>query len=460
MSRYIIRRLTQSVFTVFGVMLLTFLLFRIIAGDVSTAYVNQKLGVEARRTFYEKHKLDRPAFFNLHNRMEIYDKTSGSHITEITDINGSNLANLLGLHIAPRTSTHSSPEKSSIKIVSNLIRGLSLKISLQKAVEGKQIYTVQQEKSSGSESDTSSVKKQKISTPALHITLCDGSSFKVDITGLTTFKSLVDAINNHKINDNKLIATISPWSIRQFFNSQFFWHLYENITFSGRSYATDQSLLEIIAERAKFSLALTVPAMALGWLIAMIISCFVAYYRGTWIDRMGVFVTVLGMCIPYLAYMLLGQWTIFKISPGLAVGLSHPMSIYVPVTIAVVAGVGASVRFYRTIILDEINRDYVRTARSKGVPLPSILFIHVLKNCMLPILTNLISSIPFLIMGSLLLERFFGIPGLGDLMLTSITSRDVPIITGLTFLTSVLYVISLLVTDILYALFDPRIRLQ
>jgi peptide/nickel transport system permease protein len=130
------------------------------------------------------------------------------------------------------------------------------------------------------------------------------------------------------------------------------------------------------------------------------------------------------------------------------------------VFIAVAAGLGAEVRFYRTIILNEINKDYVRTARAKGVPLPSILFLHVLKNCMLPILTDLITTIPFLILGSLLLERFFGIPGLGDLLLTSITSRDVPIITGLTFLTAVLYVISLLITDVLYAVFDPRIHLQ
>jgi peptide/nickel transport system permease protein len=150
----------------------------------------------------------------------------------------------------------------------------------------------------------------------------------------------------------------------------------------------------------------------------------------------------------------------FQLAPGMAVGLSHPLSIYVPVMIATVAGLGPMVRFYRTIILDEINKDYVRTARAKGVSLPSVLFKHVLRNCMLPILTSLITSIPFLILGALLLERFFGIPGLGDLMLTSITTRDVPTITGLTFLTTVLYVLSLLLTDILYAVFDPRIRLQ
>jgi peptide/nickel transport system permease protein len=130
------------------------------------------------------------------------------------------------------------------------------------------------------------------------------------------------------------------------------------------------------------------------------------------------------------------------------------------VIIAVVAGLGANVRFYRTVILDEVNRDYVRTAMAKGVPMPTVMFRHVLKNCMLPILTNLVLAIPFLILGSLLLERFFGIPGLGGLMLSSIMDRDVPIVTGLTFLTAVIYTAGLLVTDILYAVFDPRIRLQ
>jgi len=130
------------------------------------------------------------------------------------------------------------------------------------------------------------------------------------------------------------------------------------------------------------------------------------------------------------------------------------------VTIAVVAGLGGSVRFYRTVILDEVNRDYVRTARAKGVPLYGILFRHVLKNCMLPILTSLVVSIPFLILGSLLLEQFFGIPGLGSLMITSVSDRDVPIISGLTFLTALVFIIGLLITDVLYAVFDPRIRLR
>ncbi len=244
------------------------------------------------------------------------------------------------------------------------------------------------------------------------------------------------------------------------FAEQFVMHFYNSLTFQGRSYATEEKLTTIIAERAKYSLALSVPAMAGGWVLAMVISCIVAYYHDTWIDRTGVFLSVLGMCVPYLAYMILGQWLMFQINPDIAWGLDNPTSIYVPIAIAIIAGTGGSVRFYRTVILDEVRRDYVRTARAKGVPLPGVLFKHVLKNCMLPILTNLVLAIPFLIMGSLLLERFFGVPGLGDLLLLSISSRDVPIIAGLTFLTAVIYVIALLLTDVLYAVFDPRIRLR
>lgn len=448
MSRYILRRLIQAVFTVFGVMLLTFILFRVIAGDVSVAYVNQKLGTEARRAFYEKHKLDRPALFNYHRRVEIVDNTSGSSLFRATDINGSNVADELELYLAASSPTN---EDKRLRLAGRRIFALSRTTPIDKIIEEQPVAAKPRaEKKEQADS----------ATPAIRISLSNGERIAVEVCGVETCGELITAINQHPENNGHIEASLSSWSLPKLFDSQFFWHLYENLTFSGRSYATDQSLLEIIGQRAKFSLALTIPAMALGWVVAMIISCFVAYYRDTWIDKLGVFLSVLGMCMPYLAYMLLGQWIMFKIAPQVAVGLSHPLSIYVPVLISVVAGTGVSVRFYRTVILDEINKDYVRTAQAKGVTLPTILFKHVLRNCMLPILTNLITMIPFLIMGSLLLERFFGIPGLGDLMLTSITSRDVPIITGLTFLTAVLYVLSLLATDILYALFDPRIRLH
>lgn len=445
MGQFVLRRLVQSVFTVIGVMLITYVLFRVIAGDVSSAFVNQKLGVEARQAFYEKHGLDRPGVFNVHRRLELTDMTTGTHVFHATDSGTSQFVKLSQLHIPAERGKRS----EGLRLVSHLAPLLSPRSLLTDLTAGKPA-ALKVPADSGAPPPR----------PWLVLSLNNGSALEIALDSLRSVGQLLNAINSHPANAGAVRASVSHWSIGQLFQSQFFWHLRENFTFSGRSYATDMGLFEIIAERARFSLALTVPILALEWLIGLAIACLVAYYRDTWVDRFGVLVCVLGMCIPYLAYMLFGQWVMFQIAPSVAVGLQHPLSIYVPVLIATVAGLGGMVRFYRTIILDEINKDYVRTTRAKGVSLPSILFTHVLRNCMLPILTSLVTAIPFLILGALLLERFFGIPGLGDLMLTSITSRDVPIITGLTFLTTILYVTSLLITDILYAVFDPRIRLR
>jgi peptide/nickel transport system permease protein len=243
------------------------------------------------------------------------------------------------------------------------------------------------------------------------------------------------------------------------FDTQFVHHLTATVTFQSESLVHRRKLLDIIIRRAPMSLAITVPALALSWTLAMVVSTIVAYWRASLIDHVGVFLSVLGMCIPYLAFILFVQQFLFRWRPEMAYGLGNPLNIFVPVGIAVIAGMGGNVRFYRTVILDETNRDYVRTALAKGVPLPLVMFKHILRNCMLPILTNLIISIPFLIMGSLLLENFFGIPGLGDLILSSINSRDEPIITGITYITAVAIVLGNLATDVCYAIFDPRVRL-
>jgi len=443
MGRYIIRRLLQSVLTVFGVMLITFVLFRIIAGDVSSSYVNQKLGMEARRAFNEKHRLDRPALFNMHRRLELVDRTMGSGVFAVRDSGSSRAVRAFEIALAP-WQPREKEKPPELTVAGRLVFNLSRATRLSDMTGHKPLVS----------------QERQGALPFLVIVLSDGTVLPVALQTITTCGGLCDAIAAHPANKGRCEARISQWRIGQLFDSQFFWHLYENITFSGRSYATDQTIMQTIAERGRFSLSITVPAMALGWLLAMVLACLVAFYRDSFVDRVTVFITVLGMCVPYLAYMLFVQWVMFKIAPEYASGLASPFSIYVPVFISVIAGLGASVRFYRVIFLNEINKDYVRTARAKGVPLTGILFKHVIKNCMLPILTDVISGIPFLIMGALILEKFFGIPGLGDMLLTSITSRDVPVITGLTFFTTILFVISLLVTDILYAVFDPRVRFR
>jgi len=453
MTRFILRRLIQAIFTVLGVMLLTFLLFRVVAGDVSANFVNPKQGEKARRAWLQKHGYDRPLLFNVHARLYVDDLAGGDTPLAVSDRSGE-ASEALGLSLAGEDQRGDAKHR----LVGRAVFRLRDDTPTEKLTQDRPLAAAPRPAEPASAPATASAPASPRAVLVLQPS--QGSAFEVDLTGAATAGEIVRRINAAPGNAGRCRAGITDWSPADFFDSQFFAHLSDSLRLRGRSYATDEKLLDIIVSRAGYSLAIQLPALGLGWVLGMILSCFVAYYHDTWIDRAGVFLSVLGMCVPYLAYMILGQWVMFQLYPPAAWGLSSPVNIYVPVLIAVVAGLGQDVRFYRTIILDEIHRDYVRTARAKGVPLPGILFRHVLKNCMLPILTNLVTAIPFLILGSLLLERFFGVPGLGDLMVASITSRDVPIMTDLTFLTAVVYVLGLLITDILYAVFDPRIRLR
>ena len=195
------------------------------------------------------------------------------------------------------------------------------------------------------------------------------------------------------------------------------------------------------------------------------LSLYVAYYRGTYLDYWATFLGVLFMSINYIVYMISGQ-TIFskllRLAPlaGYESGPSVLKFVAVPLIIGVLAGVGGAVRFYRTIILEEINQDYVRTARAKGVGERQILFRHVLKNASIPILTSTVTALPALMLGSLLTESFFNIPGLGSMTFDAIQSQDFAVIRAMVFLGTILYIIGLILTDISYALVDPRVRFE
>jgi peptide/nickel transport system permease protein len=213
------------------------------------------------------------------------------------------------------------------------------------------------------------------------------------------------------------------------------------------------------------SLSITVPALFLGLFIDIFCSMMLAVYRGTYLDYWGVTLCVVLMSISGLFYITAGQAVFaksLKLVPisGFDYGVYALKFVALPIFIAVIAGLGGSVRFYRTIFLEEINKDYVRTARAKGLPERAVLFVHTLKNAMLPILTGLVLSLPFLYAGSLLLESFFAIPGMGSYMLDAIQRQDFAVVQAMVSLGSFLYVLGLLMTDISYTLVDPRVRLE
>ena len=213
------------------------------------------------------------------------------------------------------------------------------------------------------------------------------------------------------------------------------------------------------------SLSITLPAFVLGLLLNIFFAMGVALYRGTYVDHWGVLLCVLLMSVSALFYIIAGQVVFAKalrLVPisGFDSGIYSFKFIVLPVLIAVVMGLGGSVRFYRTIFLEEIGKDYVRTARAKGLPERTVLFVHTLTNAMIPILTNVVVSLPFLFAGSLLLESFFAIPGMGSFMLEAIQRQDFAIVQAMVSLGSFLYIVGLLLTDISYTLVDPRVRLE
>jgi peptide/nickel transport system permease protein len=213
------------------------------------------------------------------------------------------------------------------------------------------------------------------------------------------------------------------------------------------------------------SLAIAIPVFLVGLACYITIALLLAFFRATYIDFLGVVMCVVGMSISGLFYIIGGQFVISKLwnlvpISGYGNGLDAWKFVILPAAIGVIGGVGASARLYRTIFLEEISRDYVRTARAKGLSELRVLFRHVLHNGMIPILTGVVVAIPTLFIGSLVMESFFGIPGLGSYTIDAIQAQDFSVVRAMVFLGAFLYIVGLILTDISYTLADPRIRLH
>jgi peptide/nickel transport system permease protein len=220
-----------------------------------------------------------------------------------------------------------------------------------------------------------------------------------------------------------------------------------------------------IKRRAGPSLALAVPSFVVGLGLSIIFALGLAFFRASYLDFWGSVLCVVLMSISSLFFIVAGQFLFSRLMQLLPVsGFSHGTDAWrfllLPILIAIVARLGSETRFHRSIFLEEIGKDYVRTARAKGLGEATVLFVHVLRNAMSPILSASVAIIPLLFMGSLITESFFSIPGLGSYLIEAIGSQDFAIVRAMVFVGSVLYIAGLIFTDISYTLADPRIRLQ
>ena len=277
-----------------------------------------------------------------------------------------------------------------------------------------------------------------------------------------------EAIENWKAErgyDKPLLFNSASQGAGQVTDTIFFQKSLKLFQFDFGTSDSDRDIGYDISQRMWPSLAIAVPVLLIGLLVNITYALLIAFFRATYIDIWSVVLCVVMMSISGLFYIIGGQYLVSKLLhlvpiSGYDTGFAAVKFLILPVLIGVVGGIGSGTRWYRTLFLEEINRDYVRTARAKGLSEGIVLFRHVLKNAMIPILTGVVVVLPLLFMGSLITESFFGIPGLGSYTIDAINRQDFAIVRAMVFLGSVLYIIGLLLTDISYTLVDPRVRLS
>ncbi|OGA46673.1 MAG: peptide ABC transporter permease [Betaproteobacteria bacterium RIFCSPLOWO2_12_FULL_63_13] len=277
-----------------------------------------------------------------------------------------------------------------------------------------------------------------------------------------------DAIEKWKVErgyDKPLLWNASAPGVDKLTNTIFFDRSVQLFAFDFGSSDSGRDIGYEIRQRVGPSIAVAVPTFLLGLFVVIVFSLLLVFFRNTYLEFWGFAIAVFMMAISSLFYILIGQFLfskLLKLVPisGFAGGTDLFVFLALPVLIGIVSRLGAEALFYRTMFLEEIGRDYVRTARAKGLSETAVLFRHVLRNALLPILTSTVAVLPLLFLGALIMESFFGIPGLGSYTIDAINAQDFAIVRSMVFVGSLLYIIGLILTDISYTVADPRIRLS
>ncbi len=253
-----------------------------------------------------------------------------------------------------------------------------------------------------------------------------------------------------------------------------YWDYLKGLDLGKESWKVDGlKVKDMLLEAAGPTLAITVPALLLTSMLSIVIGLVAAFFRGRAIDRTLVVLAVLGMSVSFLVYIILGQYFgAFKLNEAAGHTVFAVQGFdteqpgwwwrycLLPVLISTIVAMGYDTRFYRSVMVEETNKDYIRTARAKGLPERTVMFKHMLRNAMVSIVTRIMITLPFLITGSILLEMYFNIPGMGKVLIASINAKDFPVVQGFTAVFAVVFILSNILTDVLYALVDPRVRLQ
>jgi len=439
--RFVIRRLLYMVPTVFGVILITFLLFYAVGGSPSSVALGKNATPQALEEFDEQRGFNKPLFAGLWTRTRALpdvDFTKGTGtwagtrgLEEVWSGNEKGFARLAGGHsYRPPLAFGLRPGTTyRLRVVCRSPDGASLRV--RSGVAG----TGPASRIGGGWAEVVFPFAAGGEGP-LEVEVSRG---RVEIRSMALQRKVRHVLDSQLVH---FLGRLAHWDL-------------------GESIATNQKVTTMLRRGVGPSLLLTVPVFAGELALSLSLALICAYFRDRWPDRMLVLVSVALMSVNYLIWIIFGQFFLaYKLQWFPIWGMESWRNLLLPVGIGIVSAMGANLRFYRTIMLDEMYKDYVRTAFAKGRGPAGVLFGHVLPNAMIPVITNTVIAIPFLYTGSLLLESFFGIPGLGGMSVNAIHSSDVEVVRGVVLVGALLYVAASLISDVCYAVADPRVKLR
>ncbi len=419
MLNFIIRRTLYSVFIILGVLMLTFVLFRMSAGDPAAAVLGKNPSPRDLESLRRELGTDLPLFFGKYCLTEAYTSVEFDKSQDWLSLN------IEGEHNFSGNAVNLGPD--------------STVIFKRNFAEDSPLYA-------------------RIETPGgthrlpvdagTEQLILKGSQFP-QIAGITFFREQSNPFNSQFCASlTELVSFKSSFPYVSFFNF-------------GRTLVTREPVSGILARGIWPSLLLMIPVFIGEMVLGIILALFSAAFKGSWLDRTLVLVSVIGMSISYLVFIIFGQWYLGYYFNWFPVwGWNGLEYLVLPVIIGVVSGIGGGMRFYRTVFINELNREYLRTATAKGCNSFSLYFRHLLRNSALPIISRAATILPFLFTGSLLLETFFGIPGLGYAGIDALNNSDLQLLKALVILSAVMFIGINLLTDIAYAWADPRVRLK
>ncbi|MCZ7590832.1 MAG: ABC transporter permease [Kiritimatiellae bacterium] len=418
MTRFILRRLLQMIPTLLGVIVITFILFNLVGGSPARMKLGDKALPKALEEFDEQRGYNKPLFWG---------QTVGTRALADSDFStgAGAWAELSGAQW-----------RQGVLVVqsnSNWRAPLAFSLREELTYEWRVLW------------------RDAAYAPWQKETLKIGPG--VDASSVLREWAAGRSLEFSSIQLRRHVEV--PWDSQfVFFLGQLF-----HLDF-GVSSSANEPVIDLLRSGIGPTLALAFPILLLETLISVSLGLWSAYFRDRWPDRVMVLGSVTLMSVNYLVWIIVGQYLLaFRLNWFPIWGFTSWFYLLLPIFIGTFSGLGSSVRFYRTILLDELYRDYVRTAYAKGLTRRRVLFVHVLRNALVPIITQVVLSIPFLYTGSLLLESFFGIPGLGYLSVNAINESDVDVVRAVVVFGSVLYLLTNLLADLCYAWVDPRVKL-